>query len=69
MKNNRDGYPSPTKNIWILIDVSNSNARSKNYLWWFETRKLARDFKEWHESTYKAGASLVGPLHYKAVKR
>jgi hypothetical protein len=60
------------KTIWILMDTSNSNQRSKNYLWWFETRELARHFLEDHnresdrleqERGYGL-SSLIGPFKY-----
>lgn len=54
----------PTQTIWILVDTSNSNLRSKNYLWWFETRELAREFLAHHRATYPDGATLVGPFRY-----
>jgi hypothetical protein len=68
-KRNGDGHPNPTKTIWILIDTSNSNARSRNYLWWFETKKLAEEYKHWQNETYRGpggtrGATLVGPFKY-----
>lgn len=64
-------FAAPTKTIWILVDASNSNQRSKNYLWWFETRQLARDFLAHHKAlkdvpgTYGSPSNLIGPFKYK----
>lgn len=49
--------------IWILVDISNSNPKSKNYLWWFETKALAMEHKEWQNEVRK-GAELRGPFYF-----
>jgi len=54
--------PLPKK-IWILIDSSNSNPNSSNYLWWFETKKIAEDFIK-HHNTIKHHSDLEGPFPY-----
>jgi hypothetical protein len=67
-RNGHRDYPAPTDSIWILIDVCNGNPRSRNYLWWFETRKIAEEFKRHHnESPNPLKSTLFGPFHYKAV--
>jgi len=66
-RRNGNGFPHPTKEMWMLIDVSNSNARSGNYCWWFESRAIARRYKHWQNNVLK-GASLEGPYHYKRVR-
>lgn len=48
---------------WVLIDLSNSNPRSKNYLWWFETRALAREHRK-HQHAMKHGARLSQPQRW-----
>jgi hypothetical protein len=62
---------------WVLIDKSNSNERSRNYLWWFETRAIARRFLLDHRKESKRlekergfGLSdLFGPFQYRLVER
>lgn len=59
-------FAAPTPLIWILVDASNSNQRSKNYLWWFETRQLARAHKQHVKRVYgEKGATLIGPFKYR----
>ena len=45
---------------WVLIDFSNSNPRSNNYLWWFETRQLAREHRR-EQHAIRANARLSQP--------
>lgn len=56
----------PKKNpIWLLFDIDNGHSRSHHYVWWFETRKLAREFKEHHlqqRANGKSRTDLVGPV-------
>lgn len=65
----KNHFASPTKTIWILVDVSNSNQRSKNYLWWFETRALARSHLEHQRTVYPDKATLIGPYKYITADR
>lgn len=50
--------------MWVLIDKSNSNENSKNYLWWFETKVLAITFLKEHKKYPNTKADLVGPFKY-----
>jgi hypothetical protein len=52
-----------TSTIWVLHDQSNSNPNSKNYLWWFETEKLAKEFLQQHNK-WRRHTKLVGPFKY-----
>lgn len=54
----------PPSRMWVLIDRSNSNERSKNYLWWFETRAMARARKARHDADPERFAKLDGPYVY-----
>ena len=45
---------------WVLIDLSNSNPRSHNYLWYFETRALAREHRR-EQHAIRANARLSQP--------
>jgi len=72
MANDRVWIGFHPRTMWILVDTSNSNQHSKNYLWWFETRTLARRFladhlKESARLKKERGyglANLVGPFKY-----
>lgn len=55
------------KTAWVLIDLSNSNPRSRNYLWWFETRALARQHRK-HQHSMKYGATLSQPQKWIRAK-
>lgn len=35
----------PPKALWVLFDLDNGNPKSRNYLWWFKTRALAREHR------------------------
>lgn len=48
------------KYAWVIVDLSNSSPGSKNYLWWFETRELARD----HRRRQHGGAELSQPQRW-----
>ena len=53
------------KVFWLLHDASNSNERSRNYCWWFETKKLALSYKRHHK---KMGyAVLTGPVRVRQM--
>lgn len=56
-----ESIPKNGTHIWVLVDLSNSNPRSRNYLWWFETRDLARAYRQRHVSTAKY-ARLSQPI-------
>ena len=62
----KDGHPPAV--AWLLFDVSNGHDGSKNYVWWFETRKKARSFKNDHlrrKRTKETLTDLVGPFPYR----
>lgn len=51
----------PKKNpIWLLFDIDNGDSGSKHYVWWFDSRKKAREHKQWHINNGKT--ELVGPV-------
>jgi hypothetical protein len=54
--------------IWILIDVSNSNPKSKNYLWWFESKEIALEQRRHQNEVYPGQAELRGPFRYVAKR-
>lgn len=64
MKNKNSQLPDG-KNIWILFDVSNGDIASKRYLWWFDTRQKAREYKHYQNNVLKNKAKLVGPWKFK----
>jgi hypothetical protein len=48
------------RKMWVLIDLSNSNPGSHNYLWWFETKKQAVEHKR-RQRKLKHAARLSAP--------
>lgn len=50
------------KSIWLLFDIDNGNSGSKHYVWWFDTRKQAREYKRSHLNGSPSKAELVGPV-------
>ena len=47
------------KEIWVLFDLSNGDAMSKRYLWWFDTREEAMAHRKWQKrQRYAAVLSL-----------
>lgn len=46
--------------IWVLFDLDNRNEHSSGYLWWFETRKQAREHKK-HQEMNLYNARLSQP--------
>ena len=57
-------HGKPPEKLWVLIDLANSNPRCKNYLWWFESKKLALAHKRYHDSDADL-AHLIGPYRFK----
>jgi hypothetical protein len=58
-----DNLPAkPT--IWLLFDIDNGHRGSHHYVWWFDSRQQARDFKEHHLGLrpHKNTTDLVGPV-------
>lgn len=51
------------KLVWVLVDESNSNPRGRQYLWWFETRALAREHRS-KQLKMKTGAVLSQPQQW-----
>ena len=39
------GIKELPKELWCMFDVDNGAYPSKNYVWWFETLKEARDHR------------------------
>lgn len=52
------------KTLWLLFDLSNTNAGSHGYVWWFETREEARKHRKWQMSNSDF-APLSAPVQYK----
>ena len=57
----------PPSHMWVLIDLANGDAGYKhgahNYLWWFYTRKAAREHLQHHKDNPKY-VDLAGPFKY-----
>jgi hypothetical protein len=45
--------------FWIVFDMANGDSGSKRYVWWFDTRKAAREHINHQRDTY--GAELSAP--------
>jgi len=59
---NHDNLPRRNP-IWLLFDLDNGHRGSHHYVWWFDSRKLAREFKEHHiASKNPHKTELVGPV-------
>jgi hypothetical protein len=48
------------KHVWLLFDLNNGHEGSKRYVWWFDTKKQASDFKREHKTKPNA-ATLSAP--------
>lgn len=52
----------PRRNpIWLLFDLDNGHRGSRHYVWWFDSRKEAREYKTWHNEDPQR-TELVGPV-------
>jgi len=57
-----DNLPKKTL-IWLLFDIDNGHGGSHHYVWWFESRRQAREFKARHlASPNPHKTDLVGPV-------
>ncbi len=57
--------------MWVLFDLSNGDAISKRYLWWFLTKKRAEEFLAEHRAQdlrSKDLAMLAGPFKFNYAK-
>ncbi len=59
----------PKRNpIWLLFDLDNGHRGSHHYVWWFDSRKEAREYKTWHDKSCGENppnphrTELVGPV-------
>ena len=53
----------PRRPIWLVFDLCNGHAPGKRYVWWFDTRKDARDHIAWQRRD-KRHAELAGPVKF-----
>lgn len=60
MKSTRPNMPNK-KTVWLLFDLDNGHEGSKRYVWWFDTKRQAADFKREHRKKPFA-ASLSVPV-------
>lgn len=54
------------KFVWLLFDTANGDELSKRYVWWFDTKKAAQEYKKWQHSN-KKNVRLVGPIRFEKV--
>ena len=53
--------------IWVLFDESNGHPESRQYVWHFASRQLAREHK-WRQEQMKGAAELSGPFRYRLTQ-
>lgn len=46
--------------VWLVFDMSNGDRGSKRYVWWFDTKKQAKDHIDWQRKQ-KWNAELSEP--------
>jgi hypothetical protein len=66
---NRDDKIYAPRNMWVLIDKSNSTGPcigSKHYMWFFLTRSEARDHLK-KQNADPEKARLCGPFKYQLI--
>ena len=56
------------KALWLLFDLSNTNAGTHGYAWWFGTRQEARKHRAWQMSS-PDNAPLSAPVRYSQVDK
>ena len=50
-----------TGTVWLLFDLSNGHELTKRYVWWFDTKRQAREFKR-EQLKRKHRATLSAPM-------
>lgn len=55
------------KSVWLLFDLSNTNAGNKGYVWCFGTREEARKHRQ-TQAKMEHAASLSAPVRYFGCK-
>lgn len=51
------------EHLWVLFDQNNGDPDSQRYIWWFDSRKAAREYEHWQNKVY-IGAKLKGPVKF-----
>ena len=53
----------PSRPIWLVFDLDNGHGPTKRYVWWFDTRKEAREHIKF-QSKNKFAAKLSRPKKF-----
>ena len=53
----------PTKEAWLVFDLSNGHPGSRQYVWWFRSRQEARDHI-YRQRRMPNSAKLSGPQRW-----
>lgn len=56
------------KKVWLLFDLSNGHRITRRYVWWFDTKKEAKDFRKEHVKQVLS-SELSKPVPYKSVNK
>ncbi len=59
-------YFPQDKTFWVCFDESNGHKESKRYLWWFDTKKKAKEHRKWHKKMDYA--PLSQPIEVKKMR-
>lgn len=54
--------------FWVLIDLSNGDENSRRYLWWFASKKKAKEHRK-HQMSVYGNATLSKPIKVRASKK
>ena len=60
-------FPSDGKPIWLMFDTANGDKSTYRYVWWFESRKKALEYKQEQNKRFKQGKLnyyVVGPFKF-----
>lgn len=53
----------PKRPIWLVFDLCNGDSGKCRYVWWFDTRKDAREHTRWQRRD-RRNADLAGPVKF-----
>ena len=54
--------------FWVLVDLSNSHNDSRRYLWWFSSKKAAKEHRK-AQLALPTNATLSKPIKVRASKK
>lgn len=53
----------PKRPIWLVFDLANGHSGSHRYVWWFDTRREAREWSK-HHLSMRGAYNISRPIRW-----